>query len=108
MKRKFLVFQKIKLIEKQSVYVTIFQIALQITKDNRHNSSDFTFYPFKVRDDFVVEDMKEILKRFSVDDPEKELISNPELSMYIKGSLIKDNDEFEIILKILQSMPILQ
>ncbi len=96
-------FQKIKLIEKQSVYVTIFQIALQITKDNRHNSSDFTFYPFKVRDDFVVEDMKEILKRFSVDDPEKELISNPELSMYIKGSLIKDNDEFEIILKILQS-----
>lgn len=96
-------FQKIKLIEKQPVYVTIFQIALQITKDNRHNSSDFTFYPFKVRDDFVVEDMKEILNRFSVGDPREELISNPDLSMYIKGSLFKDNEEFETVLKILQN-----
>ncbi|MCH7380120.1 MULTISPECIES: PIN domain-containing protein [Acinetobacter] len=96
-------FQKIKLIEKQPVYVTIFQIALQITKDNRHNSSDFTFYPFKVRDDFVVEDMKEILNRFSVGDPREELIYNPDLSMYIKGSLFKDNEEFETVLKILQN-----
>ena len=96
-------FQKIKLIERQPVYVTIFQIALQITKDNRHNSSDFTFYPFKVRDNFVVEDMKEILKRFSVGDSTEELISNPDLSMYIKGSLFKNNDEFETVLKILQN-----
>lgn len=96
-------FQKIKLIEKQPVFVTVFQIALQITKDNRHNSSNFTFYPFKVRDDFVVEDMKEILKRFSIGDPREELISNPDLSMYIKGSLFKDNEEFETVLKILQN-----
>ncbi|WP_180191279.1 hypothetical protein [Acinetobacter sp. YH01006] len=96
-------YQKIKLIEKQPIYVTIFQIALQITNDNRHNSSDFTFYPFKVRDNFVVEDMKEILKRFSVDDTTEELISDPDLSMYIKGSLFKNNDEFETVLKILQN-----
>lgn len=96
-------FQKIKLIEKQPTFVTIFQIALQITEDNRHNSSEFTFYPFKVRDDFVVEDMKEILNRFSVGDPREELISNPDLSMYIKGSLFKDNEEFETVLKILQN-----
>lgn len=96
-------YQRIKLIEKQPSFVTIFQIAVTITEDNRHNSSEFTFLPLKVRDDFVVEDMKEILQRFSMDDHTEDLISNPDLSMYIKGSLFKNHEEFETVLKILQN-----
>lgn len=96
-------YQKIKLIERQPSCVTIFQIALKITEQNRHNSSEFTFYPFRVRENLVVEDMQEILKRFAVDDHTEELISNPDLTMYIKGSIFKNYEEFETVLKILQN-----
>lgn len=96
-------YQKIKLIEKQSSFITIFQIAITITEDNRHNSSHFTFVSLKVRDDFIVEDMKEILQRFTRDDHTENLIANPDLTMYIKGSLFKNHEEFETVLKILQN-----
>ncbi|HFF2598863.1 hypothetical protein QUG57_11010 [Acinetobacter baumannii] len=96
-------YQKIKLIDKQPAFLTIFQLALKIAESNRHNSSEIKFFPFKVRDNFVVEDMKEIMQRFAVDDHTEELISNPDLPMYIKGSLFKNNEEFETVLKILQN-----
>lgn len=95
--------QKIKLIEKQPPIVTIFQIALEISEENRHNSSHPTFLSFNIRKDFVVDDMKEILKHFALNDHTEELLSNRELSMYIKGSLFKEHEEFEVILKILQN-----
>lgn len=96
--------EKIKLIEKQPVCVTVFQIALQITKDNRHNSSEFTFYPFKVRDDCIVEDTIEILKRFASNDNTEEIISNPDISIYIKGSILsKDDRELQGALQLLQN-----
>jgi hypothetical protein len=100
---RFIGYQKIKLIEKQPSFITIFQIATTITEDNRHNSSDFTFLSLKVRDNFIVEDMKEILQRFTRDDHTENLISNPDLTMYIKGSLFKNHEEFETVLKILQN-----
>jgi len=96
-------YQKIKLIEKQPPFITIFQIAITITEDNRHNSSHFTFLSLKVRDDFIVEDMKEILQRFTRDDHTENLITNPDLTMYIKGSLFKNHEEFETVLKIIQN-----
>lgn len=97
-------FQNIKLIEKQPSFVTVFQIALQITKDNRHNSSEFTFYPFKIRDDFVVEDTIKIFKRFALNDNTEDLISAPDISIYIKGTLFsKDDRELQGALNLLQN-----
>ena len=96
-------FQNIKLIEKQPSFLTIFQLALEISNENRHNSTNTNFYQLKVSDDVDVNEIKNMLQRFSTENHTEDLISNNEITMYIKGSLFKEHDEFETVLRILEN-----
>lgn len=92
-------FDEIKLIERQQVSTTVFQLALHIVQESQHNYKDRVFHIFEVSEASAYEDVVNIMQKFNRLDNTEDFINNPEISLYLKGKHIGgqevSNTEFE-------------
>lgn len=95
---------KIKLVENQPIFTTIFQIASEIDQDNQHNSAQSLIFSFQATEGKVVEDITEVMQRFSREKEQiQRLIEDPQIPMYMKGLYIGRNEEIKTALTLLEN-----
>lgn len=92
-------YDNVRLIERQEISVTVFQLAMQITHESRHNYKDKIFHIFETTEATAYEDFIKMMQKLDKNDNTDKLIENPEISLYLKGRKLTSSnvsgDEFE-------------
>ena len=78
-------FEDVKLVEKQEVITTVFQLALHITQETQHNYQQRLFHSFEVTEDSAYEDVVSIMQKINKADNTKDFIEKTDVSLYLKG-----------------------
>lgn len=92
-------YDDIRLVERQEISTTVFQLALQITHESRHNYKDQIFHMFETTEATAYEDFVKMMQKLDKNVNTSELIEDPEISLYLKGRKLTgthvSGDEFE-------------
>lgn len=92
-------YDDIRLVERQEISTTVFQLALQITHESRHNYKDKIFHMFETTEATAYEDFVKMMQKLDKNDNTSELIEDPEIPLYLKGRKLTGShvsgDEFE-------------
>ena len=102
-------FTEVKLIERQEVGVTVYQLSMQIISELQHSFSHVMFHEFAISNETVVEDVTSILQQIKQNNDfesgEEEIICNSEIPFYMKGSKLLESqppdEELNIAYKLL-------
>lgn len=102
-------FKEVKLIERQEIGTTVFQLSMQIISELQHSFKHVMFHEFMVSEESVVEDVTSILKQMKQNNDfesrEAELICNSEIPLYFKGSKLSESrpvdEELNVVYKLL-------
>lgn len=102
-------FTEVKLIERQKVGVTVFQLSIQIISELQHSFNHVMFHEFEISNETAVEDVTSILQQIKKNNDfesgEEEIICNSEIPLYMKGSKLLESqpldEELNIAYKLL-------
>ena len=87
-------FNKVTLLNYQSVNATIYQLAIQIVSDVQHTYDEPIFYQPEINQETLIEDTIKTLQlsksKNPIEESIDELLRNQDLSLYTKGRLITE------------------